>query len=104
MPGGHDFKVWKNSLYLFSQFLFKPVDASVFPKFTLLGTPASTNVRGATYPQIFPDNRVKFRINAPEAQRIQIDLGKKYDLVKNAAGLWEIITDTISEGFHYYPY
>lgn len=28
-PGGHDFKVWKNDLYLFSQLLFKPVDASL---------------------------------------------------------------------------
>ncbi|ALR29593.1 enterochelin esterase [Chryseobacterium sp. IHB B 17019] len=25
-PGGHDFKVWKNDLYLFSQLLFKKVD------------------------------------------------------------------------------
>lgn len=25
-PGGHDFKVWKNDLYLFSQLLFKPVN------------------------------------------------------------------------------
>lgn len=25
-PGGHDFKVWKNDLYIFSQLLFKPVD------------------------------------------------------------------------------
>jgi enterochelin esterase-like enzyme len=25
-PGIHDFKVWKNDLYLFSQLLFKPVD------------------------------------------------------------------------------
>jgi len=102
MPGGHDFKVWKSSLYLFSQFLFKPVDTSVFPKFTILGTPAPTNVRGAKYPQIFPDNSVKFRIKAPEAQRIQIDLGKKYELVKDSAGFWEVTTDTISEGFHYY--
>ena len=28
MPGVHDFKVWKNSLYMFSQLLFKPVDVS----------------------------------------------------------------------------
>ena len=102
MPGGHDFKVWKSSLYLFSQFLFKPVDTSVFPEFTILGTPAPTNVRGAKYPQIFPDNSVKFRIKAPEAQKIQIDLGKKYDLVKDSAGFWEVTTDPISEGFHYY--
>lgn len=29
-PGVHDFKVWKNGLYIFSQLLFKPVDKSVF--------------------------------------------------------------------------
>ncbi|RPH93783.1 MAG: hypothetical protein EHM72_16060 [Calditrichaeota bacterium] len=29
-PGGHDFKVWKNGLYMYSQFLFKPVNPSLF--------------------------------------------------------------------------
>ncbi|SMO39863.1 alpha/beta hydrolase [Gracilimonas mengyeensis] len=29
-PGGHDFEVWKNDLYHFSQLLFKPVDHSLF--------------------------------------------------------------------------
>ncbi len=33
-PGGHDFKVWKNGLYMFSQFLFKPIDKSIFSKFS----------------------------------------------------------------------
>ncbi|MBN2635236.1 MAG: esterase family protein [Prolixibacteraceae bacterium] len=28
--GVHDFKVWKNSLYMFSQLIFKPVDVSSF--------------------------------------------------------------------------
>jgi len=28
-PGGHDFKVWKNDLYMFSQLLFKPVNSSL---------------------------------------------------------------------------
>lgn len=35
-PGGHDFKVWKNGLYMFSQFLFKPVDVSALSKYTIL--------------------------------------------------------------------
>ena len=64
-PGAHDFKVWKNDLYMFSQLLFKPVDVKTFPSFTVLGSPASTNVRSARYPQILPDNRVIFRIKAP---------------------------------------
>lgn len=100
--GGHDFAVWKNDLYMFAQLLFKPVDASSFPAFTVLGSPASTNVRSAKYPQILPDNRVKFRIKAPEAQKLQIDLGKKYDMLKDAEGFWSVTTDTISEGIHYY--
>jgi len=100
--GGHDFKVWKNGLYMFSQFLFKPVDTSSFTQYSLLGTPASSNVRNASYPQVLPDHRVIFRIKAPEAQKVQVDLGKKYDMVKDTAGYWTVTTDSISRGFHYY--
>jgi enterochelin esterase-like enzyme len=38
-PGVHDFKVWKNGLYMFSQLLFKPVDVSLFSRYTVLYTP-----------------------------------------------------------------
>ena len=34
-PGVHDFKVWKNDLYLFSQLLFKRVDQSSFQKYSV---------------------------------------------------------------------
>jgi enterochelin esterase-like enzyme len=101
-PGGHDFKVWKNGLYMFSQFLFKPVDESSFSRYTVLGTPASTNIRSADHPQILPDNRVIFRIDAPEAKKVQIDLGRKYDMEKDSSGTWSITTDSIGQGFHYY--
>ncbi|RXK61565.1 esterase [Lacibacter luteus] len=101
-PGVHDFKVWKNGLYMFSQFLFKPVDASKFSKYTILGTAAASNIRSAKYPQILPDSRVMFRIKAPDAQKVQIDLGKKYDMQKDTGGYWIVTTDSISEGFHYY--
>lgn len=101
-PGGHDFKVWKNGLFMFSQFLFKPVDNASLTKYTVLGSPASTNTRNAKYPQILPDNRVVFRVKAPQAQKVQIDLGKKYDMVKDTAGVWTVTTDSISRGFHYY--
>ncbi len=101
-PGGHDFKVWKNDLYMFSQLLFKEVDTTQFSSFTVLGVPAATNVRSAKYPQILPDNRVIFRVKAPDAQKVQIDLGKKYDMKKDAEGFWLVTTDTISEGIHYY--
>jgi hypothetical protein len=101
-PGGHEFKVWENDLYMFSQLIFRPVDVSTFPQYSVLGLPAATNVRGAKYPRILPDNRVIFHIKAPDAQKVQIDLGKKYDLVKDTAGYWDVTTDPLSEGFHYY--
>ena len=101
-PGVHDFKVWKNGLYMFSRLIFKPVDVSLFNKYSLLGTPASTNIRSASYPQVLPDSRVIFRVKAPEAQKVQIDLVRKYDLEKDTGGYWKVTTDSISEGFHYY--
>jgi enterochelin esterase-like enzyme len=101
-PGVHDFKVWKNDLYLFSQLLFKPIDISKFSAYGIKGIPASTNVRGARYPWILPDSRAVFRIKAPDAQKVQLDLVKKYDMVKDSEGVWEVTTDSLSEGFHYY--
>ncbi|MDX2247046.1 MAG: alpha/beta hydrolase-fold protein [Bacteroidia bacterium] len=101
-PGGHDFTVWKNDLFMFSQLIFKPTDPATFDQYSVLGLPAVSNVRNAKYPQILPDNRVMFRIKAPEAQKVQIDLGKKYDLEKDAEGFWTGTTEAQSEGFHYY--
>jgi enterochelin esterase-like enzyme len=100
--GYHDFKVWKNGLYMFSQLLFKPLDVASFNKISMVGTPAESNIRSAKYPQMLPDGKAIFRIKAPEAQKIQLDLGKKYDMVKNVEGVWEATTDSLSEGFHYY--
>lgn len=102
-PGVHDFKVWKNGLYMFSQFLFKQVDPSTFSSYHAgIGEPASTNVPNAQYPQILPDNRVVFRVKAPEAQKVQVDLGKMYDMVKDSSGYWMFTTDPVVIGFHYY--
>jgi len=64
--------------------------------------PAPSNIRGAKYPQLTSDSRAVFKIKAPEANKIQLDLGKKYDMVKNNEGVWEVTTDSLTEGFHYY--
>lgn len=64
--------------------------------------PASTNVPNAEYPKIDSQSRVTFRLKAPDAQKVQIDLGKKFDMVKKADGFWEVTTEPIVEGFHYY--
>ena len=87
---------------MFSQLIFKPVDTSAFSAYPIAGTPAATNVRNAKYPQILPGNRVIFGLKAPEAKRVQVDLVRKYDLVKDTSGFWTVTTDSVSEGFHYY--
>lgn len=101
-PGVHDFKVWKNGLYMFSQLLFKSVDESTFSHYPVVGATAQTNVRNANYPQILPNSQVIFKVKAPNAQKIQVDLGKKYDMQKDLNGDWKVTTDSISPGFHYY--
>ncbi|MFR3215527.1 MAG: alpha/beta hydrolase-fold protein [Dysgonomonas mossii] len=109
IPNGyHDFNIWKQNLYMFSQLLFKPVTADLIEQYSYIpeeaevGIPASTNVPGAQYPQILSENRVLFRIKAPDAKRVQVDLGKKYDMVREEEGSWAITTEPIVEGFHYY--
>ena len=59
-------------------------------------------VRGAQYPRITLDHRAQFKVVAPDAKLVQIDLGKKYDLVRNEKGEWLGTTEPLGPGFHYY--
>ena len=59
-------------------------------------------VRNSEYPRVTSDHRALFKIKAPEAKSVQLDLGKKYDMKRNANGEWECITDSLGPGFHYY--
>lgn len=69
---------------------------------TLPGKAATTNVRGALYPRILSKNEVVFQVKAPEANKVQLDLGKKYDMKQDENGIWSCTTEPLSEGFHYY--
>lgn len=42
-PGGHDFKVWKNGLYMYAQLLFKPVDPSTFDAYRKMSVEPEVN-------------------------------------------------------------
>lgn len=79
-----------------AQFFHQPDESS------LPGKKAPLNVRSAQYPRLLPDNRMEFKIKAPDAKKVQIDLGKKYDLTKNADGEWTGTTEPLTPGFHYY--
>jgi enterochelin esterase family protein len=64
--------------------------------------PAPTNISQNQCPCIMPDNSVVFQVKAPNAQKMQIDLGKKYDMIKDSNGVWSIRTEPIVPGFYYY--
>ncbi len=61
-----------------------------------------TNIGGAEYPRILPDLRVVFRIKAPDALKVEFDLGKPYLAEKDEAGFWTATTEPQVPGFHYY--
>lgn len=62
-----------------------------------------TNINRGSYPRVLSDHRVMFRVNAPQAQNVQIDLGgTKYDLQKTEGGSWIVTTQPQVPGFHYY--
>ena len=65
------------------------------------GVAASTNA-GSPFPRILPDNRVMFRVTAPDAQRIQFVTDRTYDAVRDDNGVWTATTDPQVPGFHYY--
>jgi enterochelin esterase-like enzyme len=65
--------------------------------------PASSNQPGKQYPQVNSEGRVRASILAPEAQKVQLDIGgKKYDLTKDEKGVWTGESLPQDEGFHYY--
>ena len=68
----------------------------------LPGLPASTNVPGADYPRVLPDNRVVFRIKAAEAHTVAFRTDKAYAAQRDAEGVWTATTDPQVPGFHYY--
>jgi len=66
------------------------------------GARAASNVRSAQYPRVLPDRRVVFRLRAPEAIKVQLDLDGRHDMVKDTSGTWSYTTDPLGPGFHYY--
>ena len=62
-----------------------------------------TNINRSGYPRVLSDGSVMFRVNAPQAQLVQIDLcGTKYDMTKGDGGIWTVTTKPQVPGFHYY--
>lgn len=64
--------------------------------------PSALNIPGAPYPCVHPDRRVTFRVEAPNAQKVQVRLGGAHDMTRGADGLWMVTIPPQVIGFHYY--
>src|SRR6187402_676211 len=65
--------------------------------------PSSVNQPGKEFPQVNSQGRVRASISAPNANKVQLDIGGvKYDMIKNVAGVWTGESAPQDEGFHYY--
>lgn len=64
---------------------------------------ATTNIPEAQYPKVDTANRAHFRIYAPEARDVKVDIcGRKYDMERDSDGWWSAVTQPLVVGFHYY--
>jgi enterochelin esterase-like enzyme len=63
--------------------------------------PSTLNQPGRPYPQVNSDGRARFRIVAPQAQSVSVNLGGT-QLTKGEDGAWIGTSRPLDEGFHYY--
>ena len=64
---------------------------------------AETTIPGNEFPKVDKDRRAYFRLNAPQARAVKVDIcGKKYDMRRDEQGIWCAVTDPLAVGFHYY--
>jgi enterochelin esterase-like enzyme len=65
--------------------------------------PASTNTFLSQYPAVNAQTRqAMFRVVAPHAQSVALQLGGKHSMKKDEKGVWWYTTDPLVVGFHYY--
>ena len=60
-------------------------------------------IPGNEFPKIDKQRRAYFRINAPQAKKVVVDIcSKKYDMEPDGKGGFMAVTDPLPVGFHYY--
>lgn len=83
--------------------IYTLIIAAIMPAaISLAQESASTNITGKEYPKINPDRTVIFKVDAPKAQSVSVDLEGRHAMSRNSQGQWEVTTPPITPGFHYY--
>jgi len=64
---------------------------------------AENAIPGNEFPKVDKQRRAYFRINAPQAKKVVVDIcSKKYDMQPDGRGGFMAVTDPLPVGFHYY--
>ena len=64
---------------------------------------AETTIPGNEFPKVDKEGRAYFRIQAPQARKVVVDIcNKKYDMLPDGKGGFMAQTDPLPVGFHYY--
>ena len=64
---------------------------------------AETTIPGNEFPKVDKEGRAYFKINAPQARKVIVDIcNKKYDMQSDGKGNFTAVTDPLPVGFHYY--
>nr|WP_321411223.1 alpha/beta hydrolase-fold protein [uncultured Allomuricauda sp.] len=65
--------------------------------------PSVTNQPGKEFPKVNSEGKVRAQILAPNATDVRLDIGGvKYEMTKDANGMWTGESEPQDEGFHYY--
>ena len=65
--------------------------------------PNVTNQLGHQYPMVNSQGAVRAQLRAPQASSVQLDIGGvRYEMVKDADGVWTGTSNPQDVGFHYY--
>jgi enterochelin esterase family protein len=64
--------------------------------------PSSANLPGQEYPRINAEGRAQFRIKAPDAKHVSVNMGHPLTVAKSDDGVWTITTSPLGIGFHFY--
>lgn len=63
---------------------------------------SAANLPGQEYPRINSERRAQFRIKAPDAKNVSINIGMPHAITRSEDGIWTITTAPLGIGFHFY--
>ena len=87
------------------------IRCSVFLASPILVLTCHSSLLMAIEPEVHADRGVTFRIKAPQAHEVQIDVKgrtsnangeKPFEMTKSGEGIWTYTTEPLDPGFHYY--